>query len=294
MRQLYSLVFILFLIAAVNGQQQAPTGVVGRKPSIIDKSAASKSCPVGYQMMGKQCGRVIHKDSQKTCAMGFSLLNASSDKCVRYVGKDPYCDEGFRRIGANCIRISTTPAVENCPNGYFLNSNGDCLHTFKNSDTLVCPAGSVQRGDVCKTTGTEPPQLVCAPGSSLDGKRCLTEELYDCTPERRLPQKGKNSNIRLLGSVLEKNSSTNLQSYPSSGSKDNNIYIDDYVVKSTCKRVKTEPAKKICVHGVLNGKLCTIENEVLPVVQPGNIIEEIAKPIKSCPQGFTTGNSSLR
>lgn len=61
----------------------------------------------------------------------------------------------------------------------------------------------------------------------------------------------------------------------------------DYVVESTCKRMRVQPADKVCPNGALEGKMCQSEQVVAPVIVPGGIVEELAAPYTTCPAGYS-------
>lgn len=67
--------------------------------------------------------------------------------------------------------------------------------------------------------------------------------------------------------------------------------MEEYVIQSTCKRITTEPARKICENGKLEGKHCVTESEVQAIIVPGKFREVLVPTLRQCPEGFTASDS---
>lgn len=93
----------------------------------------------------------------------------------------------------------------------------------------------------------------------------MREDTFDCTPPRK-------SNIRPT---------------KGGGGKKGPATVEEYVIQSTCKRITTEPARKVCEHGKLEGKNCVSEVNVQPIIEPGKFREVTVPATRQCPEGFS-------
>lgn len=109
---------------------------------------------------------------------------------------------------------------------------------------------------------------VCPNSYKQEGHRCIREETFDCTPPRK-------NNIRPTKGGTKKGPAT----------------VEEFVLQSTCKRITSEPARKICDNGKLEGKHCIVEQEVQPLIVPGKYSEVLAPVMTQCPEGYSASMS---
>lgn len=397
-------------------------------PSVLERSSTTLSCPVGYDNFGKQCVKTITESPELRCSGGFSL--AETLQCVRDISRISECPTGFEVEAGLCRRRQYAAVVSVCPAGYLINSEGArCSRAITLPSTRACPAGSIQKGDLCVIESTVASEYACPEGFNLDGNQCNIEEVYNCTPEvpeevlalrrvgftdhscdeangqcedihlRRAKSKGSDSTTQLsangltaqtqllavarhLGVLHAPGSALSTRSarayappliafesqlrkrregttYGNSGVTDTTkgdvaassvqvsanafasrgaqiptlqttsqqekadtqaltttlsrsataastaqlatavtvpsapavsaaqSYFQDYVVASTCSRIRTEPAHHVCARGVLNGETCLVTEEVDSITLPGAISEEYTDAVTECPDHYS-------
>lgn len=269
----------------------AEKNVPGTPPKPINESDRKKQCPVGFEFVGKQCAKTLTAPADTICPTGTTLVDG---KCAKYVGKLSDCPAGYQASKGTCVRTLTSEAEIICPDGFTLSGKDSCVRKVAQPDRKICPAGSIARGDDCVTTALVPPEFSCPDGYVLEGRKCRREETFDCTPARSTaaPQKGAEiEDKHLFGGFRHE--------APSKGKEGTRYTIHDaaptveeYVISETCKRIITEPARRICAPGgILDGKLCRIENKVEHIFKNGGFRDEFIPAIRRCPLGYAETGS---
>lgn len=259
--------------------------IPGTPPHPINESDRKKQCPAGFEFVGKQCAKTLTAEPNTVCPHGTTLADG---RCAKYVGKLSECPPSFQASKGTCVKTLTSEPEVFCPEGFTLSGKDSCVRKVAQPDKKVCPAGSVAKGDDCVTTGVAPPDFVCPSGYTLIGRKCQREEIFDCTPARTLPNPGKEADqVLTTGSHFRREGK---------GKGDTTHYtlpeaaptVEEYVVQKTCKRVITEPARRICPNGgLLDGKLCRVENRVDHIFKKGGFRDEFIPILRQCPLGYT-------
>lgn len=164
------------------GQFSVPQTPTGSPPTPVDKSNVVKTCPAGFEFLGKECVQVVTIPATPVCPPGSELT--PDGVCAMYVGKNPQCPTGFNRLGNTCERRETSAPLFVCGPGYTLTDADECTAPIESPPEEICVGGSVRKGDLCLLEEELEPELTCPPGYTNEGKICRIEELYNCTPER--------------------------------------------------------------------------------------------------------------
>lgn len=236
-----------------------------------------KRCPEGWELNGKQCARIVKEPPTVSCDSGMSYVDG---KCVAFVGVSRRCPSTFTETRTTCERINETSPVFGCEDDFILTQEGLCLREIVLPDVELCPPGSVVKGDQCYMISRVDPTFSCAGNAIVQGKRCIREEEYDCTPERE-------DGVQQL--TVDNFSSHNLRKrakalHNAQQSKDETTHSVNYVVKAVCKRITDEPAIKTCPDGgYLDGKECVVSKPVNSVLSSGGVDQEIGELTYQCP-----------
>lgn len=150
--------------------------------SVLERSSPTLLCPSGYQRLGQKCVQTITETPENVCPAGYSLT--ADQECNRYISKESDCPNGFEMEDGLCRRRQYQEKVMVCPTGYLIRADGlTCSRQLQLGQTLACPAGAVQKGDLCIVERSEAPQRTCPDGFTQEGNECSIEELYNCTPD---------------------------------------------------------------------------------------------------------------
>lgn len=300
--------FTLVLIAAIAVQAYAGHhhgGVhedfVGKeiltssRPEAIDESERSKTCPHGFKKVGKQCAQTVTTKPTVHCPTGTVRSVDDEDVCAKFFDKVHQCPSEFVREKGICVRTRQTDALVQCPQHFTLTSDGhECSRAVALPKVLFCPPGTVQRGEGCVRKVPVAPEIVCPPGFTLEDKQCRIVETFDCTPNRVHIGKEEHvesshhhhggHHLRLLGEHGGKKHHSTPVSFV--GGKEVAPTDEQFVVQKTCKRVRTEGARKVCPKGArLHGKECIAEEEVGFQEKNGGMREEVVRAKYVCPEG---------
>eukprot|EP01071_Lankesteria_metandrocarpae_P001880 Lankesteria_metandrocarpae@DN1943_c0_g1_i3.p1 len=90
---------------------------------IVVTSAASITCPTGFNQAGDVCVRFDHLPSRLGCLEGWRF---EEDKCLGVESSIPEftCDPGFSGRGDECVKEIEAPKLLLCPDGFSISASG--------------------------------------------------------------------------------------------------------------------------------------------------------------------------
>lgn len=297
--------FLPFLLAGAIAQQ------------VLEET---KSCPAGFEMLGKQCIQTVTIAPQFVCAPGTTPLDG---ECVAYSAKLVDCAAGYTFADGLCVRTQAVAPALSCPAGFVLVDDATCMKQLELPHSYACPAGAVAKGDTCYAVTTVEPEHLCASGI-LQGNLCVSEETYDCTPAvgeagivdacapgtapgpvgatqtALLRAKAKFAATGKEPGVGDADAcelcSWNNGCGPSTGTgiaKNRPQFVEETLVSAKCKRITVEPAAKHCAVGRLDGKVCLVETPVDAIIVPGGFATETIAASAVCPPGYSAAEGLL-
>lgn len=264
------------------------------QPQPIGESDKKKQCPAGFEFLGKQCAKTLSAEPDVVCPPGTTIAD---DRCVKYIGKYAECPPGYSLSAGSCVKKSHAPPETVCPEGFILGGKDACVRKIQLEDRKECPPGSIVKGDICVISSTAPPDYVCPTGYNLIGSKCQREEVFDCTPARqnthsKEPEQHSKGEKPRINDKFQRHQNGH-------GKNDVTRYtlqeaapqVEEYIIQKICKRVTTEPARRICPEqGYLDGKVCRIEKQLDHIMKKGGFRDEFVPLLYKCPLGYAETN----
>ncbi|WP_394222637.1 hypothetical protein [Alteromonas gracilis] len=131
-----------------------------------------ETCSSGYLRVGEQCERVLEL-AVGACEAGFAL---KSGECFELKVPLDLCPHGYTQVGENCELLEANTPTLDCPAGYALNADNQCV---ERTEILVsgvaCPPDTVNDNGVCKKIDFFEQEAKCGTGQYFDGSKCIEE-----------------------------------------------------------------------------------------------------------------------
>ena len=131
-----------------------------------------ETCSTGYARVGDQCERVLEL-AVGACEAGFAL---ESGECFELKVPLDVCPHGYTQNGGNCELLEANTPTLDCPAGYALNADNQCVDR---TEILVagvaCPPDAVNDNGVCKKIELFEQEDKCPNGQFFDGSKCIDE-----------------------------------------------------------------------------------------------------------------------
>lgn len=131
-----------------------------------------ETCSSGYLRVGEQCERVLEL-AVGACEAGFAL---KSGECFELKVPLDVCPHGYTQVGENCELLEANTPTLDCPAGYALNADNQCVDR---TEILVsgvsCPPDAVNDNGVCKKIEFFEQEAKCGTGQYFDGSKCIKE-----------------------------------------------------------------------------------------------------------------------
>ncbi|KAH0480938.1 MAG: hypothetical protein KVP17_001613 [Porospora cf. gigantea B] len=258
---------------------------------VVERQVPAVMCSSGFSYEGLEgcCVMDEETEAQYICPDG-----SPSDGyvCTRTTKPVFTCEEDFSLEDGSCIRHRKDTMDAQCP--YDSKMDGlSCLEKIPVELVPECPVSCYKEGDQCFTNKTFAHSLMCPPGWTLDGGRCVMSEMVDCT-DKTLPGEGcgphcyidmqcsgekcfasrdviqqriaERKGKRFLGSATADVCSTQPCKVSKMTKKADSSSLE--LVSKTCLR-RTETDPEIFCEGpaeaVFNGKECCVQIPVPPV-----------------------------
>jgi len=131
-----------------------------------------ETCSSGYIRVGEQCERVLEL-AVGACEAGFAL---KSGECFELKVPLDVCPHGYTQVGENCELLEANTPTLDCPAGYALNADNQCVdRTEILVSGVACPPDAVNDNGVCKKVEFFEQDVKCATGQFFDGSKCIEE-----------------------------------------------------------------------------------------------------------------------
>lgn len=276
--------------------QVCPAGAVQQGDlCIVERTAAPiNSCPEGFTLEGTQCRIEELYNCTPDLPVEVQMLRQGA---LRNVGKDQQ---------VNTLLLNPTVSPGNTQNSAMQSQSLRRLHptpverpptlhddVTRTQESPVLDQNTTQSSSTLRKLGVRSPfkkPSTAASQSNLENyfsraQRTRTQESGIVTIE---PPQDKNAQP-LSGTAPASTQSVPLPRPPAA--QDRRTFYQDYVVQSTCSRVRVVAALKVCEEGVLDGKVCAIDEQVNSITTYGGVAEDNVPAIAECPPSYSPSNT---
>jgi len=133
-----------------------------------------EECPATYTRVDEQCERVLDL-AVASCEAGFAL---QSGECFELKVPLDVCPHGYTQNGEACELIEAATPQLDCPSGYALNADNQCVdRTEILVSGVACPPDAINDNGTCKKIEYFEQQTKCGTGQFFDGSKCIDEQV---------------------------------------------------------------------------------------------------------------------
>lgn len=102
-----------------------PPSTPAQPPTEVGRSGEVKTCPPEYEMLGKECVKVVTIPATPQCGANGEMT--PEGVCAVFFGKTAQCPEGYERLGEKCEHRETGSPFSVCDSGYTLTDMDECV-----------------------------------------------------------------------------------------------------------------------------------------------------------------------
>eukprot|EP00920_Eleutheroschizon_duboscqi_P015048 GHVT01034879.1.p1 GENE.GHVT01034879.1~~GHVT01034879.1.p1 ORF type:complete len:387 (+),score=19.09 GHVT01034879.1:2060-3220(+) len=250
-----------------------------------DRCISQKSFPASeicssenFRLQDGSCFSVELSPPALECPKGYKIYsdpNGGADRCTKYKAVDPQqvCDRGKFDGKKYCLVEEMAVANPNCPKGYTIEADGNCVSTDEEDPVVECShAGWDALDGRCVHKTISKPSVVCPNGSVQARGKC---ERFDVVAVNRECHNGILRDGFCVSEIVE----------PPNVSCPKFYHAQD----NMCIRRITHKASFTCPPGSQSkGRLCHSVEVVDPSCPGGNCQSvEVAPARMRCAKGFT-------